>query len=352
MGLFDKIRTVFGHDEKGESAEGEIPRERRAALRSNPCEGTRVLVIDDSHTVIVVLKRFLESSGCVVLEALDAKAGLQLALTQKPDLVFLDIVMPGINGFAALRALRKNANTRDIPVIMMSGNEQATAQFFGINIGADDFMKKPFSRTEVFARIERLLDKDGVPRRLQEAQADAMPSPEVISHANDPAAMQFAPTPEPDPLPDSDSSIPERSPAVVPAREKAAPEEAPFPSINPAAIAPATGIPLSEPPLAAPVAIKPTAFAPVVPPPVQVAYPAAPSVRKIVALPAAPWCPPAELLTQIVKWATLALSDPSAMQQLAPRMRRVLELMEAQSAPQAQPKRADAPVTAYTSASM
>lgn len=70
-----------------------------------------------------------------------------------------------MNGFAALRALRRDGCTWQIPVIMMSGNEKATEQFFGTRIGADDFMKKPFSRLEVFSRIEQLLDEDLVPRR-------------------------------------------------------------------------------------------------------------------------------------------------------------------------------------------
>ena len=89
--------------------------------------------------------------------------------TEKPELIFLDIVLPRMNGFSALRHLRRDPATRDIPVIMISGNEQATEQFFGSAIGADDFMKKPFSRSEVFARIERLLDADLVPRRLVSA---------------------------------------------------------------------------------------------------------------------------------------------------------------------------------------
>jgi twitching motility two-component system response regulator PilH len=71
-----------------------------------------------------------------------------------------------MNGFAALRALRRDPVTKDVPIIMISGNEQATEQFFGTRIGADDFMKKPFSRFEVFARIERLLDSELVPRRV------------------------------------------------------------------------------------------------------------------------------------------------------------------------------------------
>jgi len=125
------------------------------------------------------MKRFLESAHCVFIGAVDAKMGMEFALTQKPDMIFLDIVMPGINGFAALRALRKNSRTRETPIIMMSGNEQAKAQFFGAHIGADDFMKKPFSRFEVFARIARLLDTEQVPRRPSSSDAPVQNAPEA-----------------------------------------------------------------------------------------------------------------------------------------------------------------------------
>ena len=70
-----------------------------------------------------------------------------------------------MNGFEALRLMRRDPQTADIPVIMISGNEQATEEFYANRIGADDFMKKPFSRFEVFSRIERLLDDELAPRR-------------------------------------------------------------------------------------------------------------------------------------------------------------------------------------------
>jgi len=143
------------------------PPERRGKERINAREGTRVLIIDDSKTIVTVLKKFLRSAGYETLEALDAESGLAQLHAQPPELIFLDIVLPGINGFAALRAIRRDPATRDIPVIMMSGNEQAMEQFFGTRIGADDFMKKPFSRYEVFFRIERLLDHDLIPRRAK-----------------------------------------------------------------------------------------------------------------------------------------------------------------------------------------
>jgi len=167
VGFFGQLFSLLRRKSLPEPIENRLE-ERRLRPRVNPKEGVRVLVIDDSPTILTAMKRFLESAHCVFIGALDAKMGMEFALTQRPDMIFLDIVMPGINGFAALRALRKNSRTRDTPIIMMSGNEQAKAQFFGAHIGADDFMKKPFSRFEVFARIARLLDADRTPRRLSD----------------------------------------------------------------------------------------------------------------------------------------------------------------------------------------
>lgn len=175
VGLLDKLKTLFGGEPEAQthapaqaqeesSAEPRIT-ERRKRARVNAREGTKVLIIDDSKTIVFALKKFLSSAGYETLEAFDAESGLALMQVQRPELVFLDIVLPGMNGFAALRTIRRDPQLRDIPVIMMSGNEQAMEQFFGTRIGADDFMKKPFSRYEIFFRIERLLDENLVPRR-------------------------------------------------------------------------------------------------------------------------------------------------------------------------------------------
>jgi CheY-like chemotaxis protein len=142
------------------------PRERRAAPREDARPGTRMLVIDDSTTIVAVLSKMLRSAGYEVQSALDAEKGIEVALEQQPHLIFLDIVLPGMSGFEALRQLRRNPVTRDIPVILISGNQLATEQFYSYRIGADDFMKKPFSRAEVFVRIGRLLDADRIPRRV------------------------------------------------------------------------------------------------------------------------------------------------------------------------------------------
>jgi twitching motility two-component system response regulator PilH len=170
MGFFDKFRNLLGGNET-EAVEPlptrapVIPIERRTRKRIDARRGTRVLIIDDSKTIVVALSRMLQPSGYLITEAYDGETGVAMARASRPELIFLDIVMPGMNGFAALRALRRDPETQEIPVIMMSGNEHATEQFFGSRIPADDFMKKPFSRLEVFARIQGLLDSQCVPQR-------------------------------------------------------------------------------------------------------------------------------------------------------------------------------------------
>ena len=132
--------------------------ERRSRKRQNSLKGRRILIIDDSPTIIAALRKVLRSAGCITMEALNAERGLEVVRQEKPDLVFLDIVLPRMSGFAALRLMRRDPATHHIPVIMISGNEQATEQFYAKRIGADDFMKKPFSRFEVFGRIESLIE--------------------------------------------------------------------------------------------------------------------------------------------------------------------------------------------------
>ena len=140
-------------------------RDRRLRKRLNAKRGLSVLIIDDSPTIVAALGKSLRSAGYVTIEAGDAETGLKLAEQTTPCLIFLDIVLPGMNGFAALRLIRKSAQLQDIPVIMISGNEHATEQFYANRIGADDFMKKPFSRFEIFSRIENMLDAEQTPRR-------------------------------------------------------------------------------------------------------------------------------------------------------------------------------------------
>ena len=175
MSIFSQIRSILGKNEQEESAATPdkaktvdaasmtatpgAPVERRSRKRINTHKGRRILIIDDSPTIVGALRKMLRSAGCITMEAPDAESGLELIRKEKPELVFLDIVLPGMTGFAALRQMRRDPLTLHIPVIMISGNEQATEQFYVKRIGADDFMKKPFSRHEVFARIESLVEE-------------------------------------------------------------------------------------------------------------------------------------------------------------------------------------------------
>jgi twitching motility two-component system response regulator PilH len=171
MGIIHRLRTLFAPlPAPAATAPLVESSDRRAKARREIPADTRVLVIDDSATIVALLRRMLRQNGYQTLEAGDAEAGIELAREHLPQLIFLDIVLPGMNGFAALRQLRRDPLTRDIPIIMISGNEQATEEFYVHRIGADDFMKKPFSRAEVFARIERLVEGHG---RLARAVAGA-----------------------------------------------------------------------------------------------------------------------------------------------------------------------------------
>ena len=174
MAGFDLIKRMFG--DHGE---------RRAAPRSGEPKEACILVVDDSPTIRAVLGKMLAQNRHVVLKAADGESALEIARTERPDLIFLDIVMPGMSGFAVLRALRHDLLTRDIPIVMISGNLQATEQFYVQRFGADDFMKKPFGRSEVFARIDNLTRSGRLVVR-QRAETERLPAelePSAAEHA-------------------------------------------------------------------------------------------------------------------------------------------------------------------------
>lgn len=131
--------------------------DRRRRPRQQLPEGTTALIIDDSKTMVAALGGMLRENHFTVLEALSGEAGLEILRKNKPDVIFLDIVMPGMSGFDVLRRIRRSQYVGKVPVIIMSGNEAATEEYYVRRIGADDFMRKPCSRAEVFSRVERLL---------------------------------------------------------------------------------------------------------------------------------------------------------------------------------------------------
>jgi len=219
MGILGQFFSKLGKPEGPETESGaetdenlgpQSPAERRVRERVNARKGTRALIIDDSATMVAAIKKMLQSVDYITYEAMDAETGVELAQKEKPDLIFLDIVLPGMNGFAALRHMRKDPQTRHIPIIMISGNEQATEEFYAKRIGADDFMKKPFSRHEVFARIEELLDETQTPRRKGmaggPAQTAATPATSVAAGLDTATPIPPAPVASISPAPAASSS--------------------------------------------------------------------------------------------------------------------------------------------------
>jgi twitching motility two-component system response regulator PilH len=167
MAVFDLLKRFVGTNEPGE---------RRGVERVRASLGARVLVVDDSATIRAVLGKMLAQDGYEVLKAADGENAVEVAQTQFPDLIFLDIVLPGISGFAVLRSLRRDSRTRTTPIIMMSGNQQATEQFYVQRFGADGFVKKPFGRADVFHAIRSLVQANRMPARLEAKPVDAIPA--------------------------------------------------------------------------------------------------------------------------------------------------------------------------------
>ncbi len=115
----------------------------------------RLLVIEDEAPMRTALVETLRAEGYRVLSAADGPAGLELACTEPFDLLLLDVMMPGLDGFALCRELRKRG--RDLPVLMLTAKGQIDDRVAGLDSGADDYLVKPFSLRELLARVRALL---------------------------------------------------------------------------------------------------------------------------------------------------------------------------------------------------
>jgi CheY-like chemotaxis protein len=116
-----------------------------------------ILIIDDSKTVQYLMKKMLMQRGYDVLQAYDGKSGIILAKKHKPSLIIMDVMMPGINGFQATRFIRKDLEIAHIPIIIISGNKQASEKFWAAKLGASHYMSKPFSRSDLFKILDETL---------------------------------------------------------------------------------------------------------------------------------------------------------------------------------------------------
>lgn len=117
----------------------------------------RILIVDDSPTEIHVLKTMLEKNGFETLSATSGEEGIEVAKKDQPDLVLMDIVMPGLNGFQATRQLTKAAETSSIPVIIVTTKDQETDRVWGLRQGAKDYITKPAKESELVSKIQAVL---------------------------------------------------------------------------------------------------------------------------------------------------------------------------------------------------
>ncbi|MGC8827616.1 MAG: response regulator transcription factor [Anaerolineae bacterium] len=122
--------------------------------------GETILVIDDEQSILDLISAYLRREGYRVLTAQDGINGLKLAQSSRPDIVILDIMLPGMDGIDVLRELRRTASTY---VIMLSAKSEETDRIVGLTLGADDYVTKPFSPRELVARVKAALRRLNAP---------------------------------------------------------------------------------------------------------------------------------------------------------------------------------------------
>jgi two-component system alkaline phosphatase synthesis response regulator PhoP len=118
---------------------------------------TEILIIEDERDIVETLEYNLKKEGYKVAKAYDGLAGLRMAEEKIPSLVILDLMLPGLDGLEVCRRIKKNPKTAAIPVIMLTAKGSETDKVVGLELGADDYMIKPFSLKELIARIKTIL---------------------------------------------------------------------------------------------------------------------------------------------------------------------------------------------------
>ena len=124
---------------------------------SDSVAGARVLVVDDDQGVAAFLKRLLVKEGYVVDTAFDGESALKAVTTSQPDVILLDVVLPGLDGFELCQRLKNQAATRLTPVILVTGLADREKKIAGADVGADEFLTKPIDPRELLARVRSLV---------------------------------------------------------------------------------------------------------------------------------------------------------------------------------------------------
>lgn len=121
----------------------------------------RILVVDDDKHIVRLVQSYLEQAGYQVLTAFDGAAALRVIRTDRPDLAVLDVMLPDQDGWAITRAVRSDANMANLPIIMLTARVEETDRIIGLELGADDYVPKPFNPRELVARVRAVLRRSG-----------------------------------------------------------------------------------------------------------------------------------------------------------------------------------------------
>ena len=117
----------------------------------------RILVVDDEEHIVELIKFNLEKEGCTVFTANSGDVALKIAKDKMPDLILLDLMLPGIDGLEVCKLIRKDENISEIPIIMITAKSEEIDKIVGLEIGADDYITKPFSVREMVARVKAIM---------------------------------------------------------------------------------------------------------------------------------------------------------------------------------------------------
>lgn len=119
----------------------------------------KILIVDDEKKIVDILKAYLERDGYQVSTAYDGRSALELARSNSPDLIILDLMLPEVSGWDVCRELRKES---DVPVIMLTARDDTTDKIIGLELGADDYVTKPFDPKEIISRARAVLRRSDV----------------------------------------------------------------------------------------------------------------------------------------------------------------------------------------------
>ncbi len=122
--------------------------------------GEKILIIDDELHIVELLRYNLEANGYKVNFSLNGREGLNIAFDKKPDLILLDIMLPELDGFDVCKEIKRNKETESIPIIMLTAKGEEFDKILGLELGADDYITKPFSVRELLARIKAVMRRN------------------------------------------------------------------------------------------------------------------------------------------------------------------------------------------------